>query len=106
MIVPKKARKNPVLTLDAGDFSMGSLFHTLARDEAFELRAMSANKGFSAGKKIFLICVNSFSLDAQNVMLKMFEEPTENTLFFLVVPDVNYLLKTFLPLLYFPLPPP
>lgn len=36
----KKDRKNPVITLDAGDFSMGSLFHTLAREEAFELRLL------------------------------------------------------------------
>ena len=36
----KKGRKNPVLTLDAGDFSMGSLFHVLAREEAFELRLL------------------------------------------------------------------
>lgn len=36
----KTERKNPVLTLDAGDFSMGSLFHTLAREEAFELRLL------------------------------------------------------------------
>jgi 5''-nucleotidase/2'',3''-cyclic phosphodiesterase and related esterases len=36
----KKERKNPVLTLDAGDFSMGSLFHMLAREEAFELRLL------------------------------------------------------------------
>jgi 5'-nucleotidase / UDP-sugar diphosphatase len=36
----KKARKNPVLTLDSGDFLMGSFFHMLAREEAFELRLM------------------------------------------------------------------
>lgn len=36
----KKERNNPVLILDAGDFSMGSLFHTLAREEAFELRLL------------------------------------------------------------------
>ena len=36
----KRERNNPILTLDAGDFSMGSLFHTLAREEAFELRLM------------------------------------------------------------------
>jgi len=63
-------------------------------DEALNLRAMSAGKSFSSGKKIFLVCVNNFSLDAQNVLLKMFEEPIENTHFFLVVPDVNALLKT------------
>jgi DNA polymerase III delta prime subunit len=62
--------------------------------EAFELRDMSSSKGFSDQKKIFTICTNTISLDAQNVLLKMFEEPIENTHFFLVVPDTNALLKT------------
>jgi DNA polymerase III delta prime subunit len=70
-------------------------------DEAFELRAMSTDKSFGTGKKIFLICANSFSLDAQNVLLKMFEEPKENTHFFLVVPDANILLKTLVSRFYF-----
>ena len=69
-------------------------------DEAFDLRAMSTDKSFSFGKKIFIICVNSFSLDAQNVLLKMFEEPIENTHFFLVVPDTNSLLKTLVSRFY------
>jgi 5'-nucleotidase len=37
----KKDRSNPVLVVDAGDFLMGSLFHMLAREQAFELRLMS-----------------------------------------------------------------
>ena len=69
-------------------------------DEAFNLRAMSFNKSFSIGRKIFIICANSFSLDAQNVLLKMFEEPTENTHFFLVVSDVHSLLKTLVSRFY------
>jgi 5'-nucleotidase / UDP-sugar diphosphatase len=36
----KKDRRNPVLVLDAGDFLMGSLFHLLSREQAFELRLM------------------------------------------------------------------
>ena len=36
----KAKKKNPVLILDAGDFTMGSLFHMLAREEAIELRLM------------------------------------------------------------------
>ena len=70
-------------------------------DEAFSLRAMSTDKSFTPGKKVFVICVNSFSLDAQNVLLKMFEEPIENTHFFLVVPDTNSLLKTLVSRFYF-----
>jgi len=69
-------------------------------DEAFNLRAMSADKSFSADKKIFMVCVNNFSLDAQNVLLKMFEEPIESTIFFLVMPDINILLKTLISRFY------
>lgn len=69
-------------------------------DEAFSLRAMSSDKGFSKGKKVFLVSFNSISLDAQNVLLKMFEEPIEDTHFFVVVPDINSLLKTLVSRFY------
>ena len=38
----KQKRSNPVLVLDAGDFLMGSLFHMLSRENAFELQLMKA----------------------------------------------------------------
>ncbi len=40
----RKERDNPVLTLDAGDFTMGSLFHMITREEAVELKLMRAMK--------------------------------------------------------------
>jgi len=36
----RKDRKHPVLVCDAGDFLMGSLFHLLTREQAYELRLM------------------------------------------------------------------
>src|SRR3989338_8919375 len=69
-------------------------------DEAFSLRAMSSDKSFSSLKKIYVISINSISLDAQNVLLKMFEEPIENTHFFMIVPDANALLKTLVSRFY------
>ena len=36
----REKRSNPVFTVDSGDFTMGTLFHTLAREESFELRLM------------------------------------------------------------------
>ncbi len=36
----KESRQNPVLVLDAGDFLMGSLFHMLSREQAYELRLL------------------------------------------------------------------
>src|ERR1035437_6840420 len=62
--------------------------------DARNLKAFGSEKGFSAGKRIFLISANNFLLEAQNTLLKMFEEPTENTHFFLIVPDINSLLQT------------
>lgn len=36
----REERDHPVLAVDAGDFLMGSLFHTLSREQAFELRLL------------------------------------------------------------------
>ncbi len=36
----RAARTNPVFTVDSGDFTMGTLFHMLAREHSFELRLM------------------------------------------------------------------
>jgi 5'-nucleotidase / UDP-sugar diphosphatase len=38
----RKEKTNPVLVLDGGDYTMGSLFHMLAREESFELRLLKA----------------------------------------------------------------
>jgi DNA polymerase III delta prime subunit len=67
---------------------------TFRRDDALELRSFGSQKSFSAGKKIFIVSTNSFLAEAQNTLLKMFEEPRENMHFFLVMPDINSLLKT------------
>ena len=43
----KKNRDNPVLVLDAGDFLMGTLFHTICREHALELRLLK-DMGYDA----------------------------------------------------------
>ena len=47
-----------------------------------------------------MFSANSFLLEAQNSLLKMFEEPIENTIFFLIVPDINALLPTLISRFY------
>ena len=69
-------------------------------EDARNLRSYAMEKSFSVGKKIFIISANNFLLEAQNSLLKMFEEPIENTHFFLIVPDVNFLLKTLVSRFY------
>ena len=81
------------------DFSQ-MIFDNLKIEDALFLRNMSLEKGISEKKKIFIICVNSFTLDAEQTLLKMFEEPIENTHFFLVIPDVHTLLPTVISTFY------
>ncbi|MES2315425.1 MAG: hypothetical protein V4486_01680 [Patescibacteria group bacterium] len=69
-------------------------------DDARNLKSYGAEKGYSDKKKVFIISANSFLLEAQNTLLKMFEEPIEDTHFFLIVPDVSALLKTFISRFY------
>ena len=68
-------------------------------DEALSLRSMTDERGLST-KKIFIISVNKFSLDAEHALLKLFEEPKDDTHFFLIVPDKNALLRTLVSRFY------
>ncbi|MEK7175628.1 MAG: hypothetical protein AAB693_02395 [Patescibacteria group bacterium] len=76
---------------------------TFKIEDARNLKSLSSEKAFGDenDKKIFLISVNNFLLEAQNSLLKIFEEPIENTHFFIIVPDTNFLLKTFISRFYF-----
>ena len=52
----KQDRFNPVLVVDSGDFLMGSLFHMLSREQAFELRLLSM-MGYDA------VCLGNHEFD-------------------------------------------
>ena len=73
---------------------------TFKIEDSRNLKSMSAEKSFSSGKKIFIISANSILREAQNAMLKLFEEPISDTHFFLIVPDINSLLKTLVSRFY------
>ncbi|MEI7810557.1 MAG: hypothetical protein WCI41_03320 [bacterium] len=81
------------------DFSE-MMFDSFKIDDARNLKSKSSEKGFSNNKKIYIISANNFLLEAQNTLLKMFEEPIPNTHFFLVVPDTDVLLKTLISRFY------
>ena len=73
---------------------------SLKIEDARNIKSFSVEKANSFNKKIFIISANNFLLEAQNSLLKMFEEPIENTHFFLVVPDANILLETLVSRFY------
>jgi hypothetical protein len=69
-------------------------------EDARNLKSIQYEKGFTNGKKIFIISSNNFLLEAQNTLLKIFEEPIENTHFFIILPNVDILLKTLISRFY------
>lgn len=77
------------------------IFDTLKIEDALSLRDMASRKSFGSAKKIFLLCANAMTRDAQGVLLKMFEEPSLGTHFFIVVPDASDLFSTLRSRMYF-----
>lgn len=88
-----------VKTIGNPDF-MEMNFDSFKMEDARNLKSFISEKSFSGGKRVFVIVANDFLLEAQNSLLKIFEEPIENTHFFLIVPDVNSLLKTLVSRFY------
>lgn len=81
-----EAKNNP-------DLSVAS-YDSFGINEARMLAEMQARAAFGDARKIFIIGARSCSPEAQNALLKTFEEPTVGTHFFLVVPRVEVLLPT------------
>lgn len=77
---------NPDLTI--------KYFESLGVDEARELKDAQTRAAFSGARKIFVVGANSFTREAQNALLKTFEEPTEGTHFFIIIPRAEMLLPT------------
>lgn len=81
------------------DFSF-MLFDTFKIDDARNIKSFSNEKSFASSedktnnKKILVVSANNFLQEAQNTLLKMFEEPNPDSHFFLITPDKNLLLKT------------
>ncbi|TSC70941.1 MAG: Uncharacterized protein CEO12_66 [Parcubacteria group bacterium Gr01-1014_46] len=62
-------------------------------DDARGITQGESRKDFSGGRKIFIIEANFITEEAQNALLKVFEEPTAGTHFFIISPQ-DILLPT------------
>jgi len=80
-----EVRNNP-------DFSYQE-FETFTIDDGRTLQERHSRRAIS-GKKIFIISTRFVTTEAQNSLLKLFEEPTENTHFFLIMPNTQVLIPT------------
>ncbi len=64
--------------------------------DAREFASLDARASFEAeeGKKFFLISTGAITHEAQNALLKVFEEPRKGTHFFLLIPQASHILPT------------
>lgn len=70
-------------------------FDSIKIDDARNIKKIAEEKSFSDSKRVFVVTANSILLEAQNSLLKIFEEPINNTHFFVLLPSVSNLLHTF-----------
>lgn len=64
-------------------------------DDAREVKSFAETKPVDAsGKKIFILTMNGITVEAQNALLKLLEEPNEHSHFFLIIPSAHLLLPT------------
>src|SRR5574343_1113431 len=70
-------------------------YEILGIDESRKIKENHLSKSFVNGsKKIFVIEVDSITHEAQNALLKIFEEPHIDVHFFLIMPNSEILLPT------------
>jgi len=82
-----------IVSLGNPDFFVAH-YETLGIDESRELKRKQSEKTFGGERKIFVISVGAFTREAQNSLLKVFEEPTPMTHFFVVIKDARTILST------------
>jgi len=58
------------------------------------LNTAHLNKTVKQDRKVFVVYANFITKDAQNSLLKIFEDPTPDTVFFLVMPEGTDLIPT------------
>ena len=75
------------------DFWHGE-FETFGIGDGRTIKEMQSRKPMEGSHKIFVIIAKSFTTEAQNSLLKVFEEPTEGTHFFIIIPNADILLPT------------
>lgn len=70
-------------------------YENLLIDDAREIKDFQSEQPSTKfKKKIIILKTLSFSYPAQNALLKVFEEPKEGVVFFLIMPDANKLYPT------------
>ncbi len=71
-------------------------FESISIEDVRDLKMHHNEKSSDGSKRVFLINALSINHEAQNALLKILEEPGEDTFFFFILPRVNSLHPTLL----------
>jgi DNA polymerase III delta prime subunit len=71
-----------------------SIYEAFTIDDARNLKELQATKPISFPRKIFIMEMLTMTVEAQNALLKVFEEPAESTHFFILMQNADILLPT------------
>ena len=74
-------------------------FQTMSIDDARMIKETQSTKPISGDRRIFIIELNAVTHEAQNALLKVFEEPAQGTHFFIISPSSDIFLPTLRSLL-------
>lgn len=66
----------------------------LSVDDARRVTELAAGKAFAGDTKVVIVAASRAYHEAQNALLKLFEEPPEGTYLFLILPSLGGLLPT------------
>jgi DNA polymerase III delta prime subunit len=72
------------------------IYESFSMDSASGIKNWHSKKGIGKGKKICIIATKFINREAEQTLLKIIEEPTNNTHIFIVIPDSSVLLSTIL----------
>lgn len=75
------------------DFWQGE-FNVFKIGDSRALNDAHLNKPIQEDRKVFVVFCNSITKDAQNSLLKIFEEPSAETTFFIILPSATDLIST------------
>lgn len=70
------------------------VFDSFGVDDARRLTESASRRAWGEGDHHFVIFAKSMTIEAQNALLKLFEEPPSGTIFHLIVPRESMLLPT------------
>jgi len=87
------SRELGIATAGNPDFWIGE-FETFGIDDSRAIKELACRRPFGGERKIFVLCAHFFTREAQNSLLKVFEEPTAHTHFFIITPHSGSLLPT------------